>query len=261
VIPAPFEYVRPSTLDELFEALADPEARVIAGGHSLLPMMKLRLAQPKTLVDIAGLDFGGVAEADGSLRIGALTTYAELLELDPRIGLPDVLRECAASVGDLQVRNAGTIGGSLAHGDPASDLAAGVLAVGARLSLRSPGGERELPSGDFFLGLYTTALAAQEVLTAIVVPRRSAGAGSAYVSFDDPASGYPLAGAAVHVAAADGAPSIGLCGVGERPLHASSAADALAKLSAADEYPAHLATVAIELAVALARKRAERSAP
>jgi carbon-monoxide dehydrogenase medium subunit len=259
VIPAPFEYVRPATLEELFGALADPDARMIAGGHSLLPMMKLRLAQPTTLVDIAGLDFRGVAEAEGALRIGALTTYAELLELDPRLGLPDALRECGASVGDLQVRNAGTVGGSIANGDPASDFAAGVLAVGGRLALQSPAGERELPANEFFLGPYTTALAAQEVLTAILVPRRSPGDGSAYVSFDDPASGYPLAGAAVLVSA--GSVSVGLCGLGARPLHATSAAAALAGLEDVDDYRTHLAGVAIRRAEELARSRAARSAP
>ncbi len=260
MIPAAFEYVRPSTFDELFGALADPEAQMIAGGHSLLPMMKLRLAQPTVLVDLAGLDLGGVSEVDGELKIGALTTYAELLELDPRLGLSDVLRECAVSVGDLQVRNAGTVGGAVANGDPASDFSAGILAVGARLRLSSQGGEREVPAREFFLGPYTTALDAQEVLTAILVGRRSPGEGSAYVSFDDPASGYPLAGAAVQVTA-DGAMWIGLTGAGDRPLHAPSAGEALAQLGELDDYRAHLASVAIDRAVELAHQRAERSAP
>jgi carbon-monoxide dehydrogenase medium subunit len=260
VIPASFEYVRPSSFDEAFAALADPEARLIAGGHSLLPMMKLRLAQPSLLVDLAGLDLAGVTETGGELRIGAFTTYAALLELDPRLGLPDVLRECAATVGDLQVRNAGTVGGAVAHGDPASDFAAGILACGARLRLRAPAGERELAAADFFLGPYTTALAEREVLTAIVVARRSPGQGSAYVSFDDPASGYPLAGAAVCIAP-DGTTAIGLTGVGDRPLRAASADEALAQIAGADEYCAHLAAVAIRRASELAAKRAGVSAP
>jgi aerobic carbon-monoxide dehydrogenase medium subunit len=250
MIPMSFEFVRPSSFAEAFDALADPEARPIAGGHSLLPLMKLRVVQPGTLVDLAGLDLRGIVEEGGELRIGALTTYAELLATDPRSGLPDVLRECAASVGDLQVRNAGTIGGTLAHGDPASDFAPGALAVGARLRLRSPAGERELAASDFFLGPFTTALAPQEILTAVVVPRRVPGSGSAYVSFPDAASGYPLVGAAA-VGAVDGRVSIGLCGIADRPL----LADASFRLDGLDDYLAQLSRVAIDRATALARRR------
>jgi aerobic carbon-monoxide dehydrogenase medium subunit len=261
VIPASFDYVRPTTIHALFDALADPDARIIAGGHSLLPLMKLRIVRPTTLVDIAAVGLSHVTEDGDALRIGALATYADLLDLDPRMGLPDVLRECAASVGDLQVRNAGTVGGALAHGDPASDLAAGALAVCARVRLLSPEGERTVDLRDFFLGPYSTALAAQELLTEIVIPRRTPGEGSVYVAFDDSASGYPLVGVAVQVATADGAASVGLCGIGGRPVHATSAAAALAAFADLDDdYRAHLGSVAVDRALALARRRAERSA-
>src|SRR5712692_1464408 len=119
LIAAAFEYTRAGSIEDALEALADPEARAIAGGHSLVPMMKLRLARPSRLVDIGGLDFRGVTDDREGLRIGALTTYHELVSLDAALGLPDALRECASSVGDLQVRNAGTVGGGIAHGDPA----------------------------------------------------------------------------------------------------------------------------------------------
>jgi aerobic carbon-monoxide dehydrogenase medium subunit len=209
VIPAPFDYVRAASVEEAIAALADPDAKAIAGGHSLLPMMKLRLARPATLVDIARLDLDGVAVEDGELRIGALTTYDELLRRDD---LPQALREAARAVGDVQVRNAGTLGGALAHADPACDVAAAVLALRGRLVLRSPSGTREAPADGFFEGPFETGLGQQELITEIVVPLD--GGRSAYVSFEDAASGYPLAGAAVHV---DGATTVALTGYGSHP--------------------------------------------
>ena len=164
MIPAAFDYVRPDSLDEALAELADPEAKAIAGGHSLLPMMKLRLVRPSRLVDLAGLDLGGVAVDGGTIRIGALTTYDELLSLRDDAPLPGALCDGAAEVGDVQVRNAGTVGGALAHGDPASDFAAAVIATGTTLVLRSPDGDREVAAGEFFLGPFTTLLTQQELL-------------------------------------------------------------------------------------------------
>ena len=254
MIPAAFGYVRAATVDEALGALADPEAKLLAGGHSLLPLMKLRLARPTTLVDIAGLDLRGVRVAAGELRIGALTTYDELLGGDAE--LPDALREAAAAVGDVQVRNAGTIGGALAHADPACDLAAAVLALGARLVLRSPAGTRELPADDFFLGPFTTALGEQELVTEVVIALD--GASSAYVSFEDRASGYPLAGAAVKLAG--GEATIGLTGLTACPrLVAGDLAglDVLAPEDVAD-HRRRLAALAIRRATERARARGGR---
>jgi carbon-monoxide dehydrogenase medium subunit len=220
VIPAGFEYVRPASVDEALEALSEPDAKAIAGGHSLVPMMKLRIARPSRLVDIAGLDFRGVRNG-GGLAIGALTTYDELTGTAWPHGLPDALRECADSVGDVQVRNAGTVGGSIAHGDPASDFAAAVLAFAATLRLRSTSGTRELAAEDFFLGPFATALEPQELLTEIVIAEPAEGTGSAYVSVDDRASGYPITGAAV-TARVDGdrfvACTIGVTGFSGHPF-------------------------------------------
>jgi carbon-monoxide dehydrogenase medium subunit len=220
VIPAPFEYVRAGSVEEALEALADPEAKVLAGGHSLVPVLKLRLVRPSLLVDVGRLPLRGVAREDGVLRVGALTTYDELLRAD---GVPDALREAAASVGDLQVRNRGTIGGGLAHGDPASDVAAAALALGARLRARSPEGERELPADGFFIGPYTTALAQQELVVELVF---EAGGASAYASVEDPASGYPLAGAAVRLG--DGRATVGLTGVAAAPRRLEAVEERLA---------------------------------
>jgi len=225
LIAAAFEYTRAGSIEDALEALADPEARAIAGGHSLVPMMKLRLARPSRLVDIGGLDFRGVTDDREELRIGALTTYDELVRLDAALGLPDALRECASSVGDLQVRNAGTVGGGIAHGDPASDLAAGVLALEARLRIRSTSGTRECPADEFFLGPFTTALEQQELLTEILVPRPRLGEGSAYASITDPASGYPLAGAAARIRVEAGrivSCTVGLTGIGACPARVSA---------------------------------------
>jgi carbon-monoxide dehydrogenase medium subunit len=275
VIPAPFAYVRPASLDAALAALADPEAKAIAGGHSLLPVMKLRLARPTTLVDLAELGLRGIHVGDGEVRIGALTTYAELLDVDPRAGLPEVVRECAAAVGDVQVRNAGTVGGTVAHGDPASDLAAGLLAVDAHLVLASPGGTRTVPARDFFVGPYTTLLERQELLVEVVVPHLEPRRGSAYVAFEDPASGYPIVGCAAVVSVdgdAFGSCAIGLCGIGGRPLRASAVEAvfaagagtaspaalraALAEAADLDDYRQHLAVLAIGRSVESARRRA-----
>ena len=252
MIPAPVEYVRPASLEEALAELADPDAKAIAGGHSLVPLMKLRLARPSRIVDLAPLGLRGVALEDGTLRIGALTTYDELLSSPAR--LPDALRECAEAVGDVQVRNAGTIGGALAHGDPASDFAAGAIATGATLVLRSIDGSREVAAGEFFLGPFTTALGQQELLVELRVPPPAPGEGSAYVAFADPASGYPLAGAAVQVAA-DGGVRIGLSGVGATPLLVEGDVEAAVDQLGLDDHRRQLVLVAVARATARARER------
>ena len=266
MIPAGFEYACPQTAAEALAALADPEAKAIAGGHSLVPLMKLRVVRPSLLVDLAGLGLRGAGGDDAELELGALMTYDELLRLDS--GVPDALREAAASVGDLQVRNAGTLGGALAHGDPASDLAAAALALGATLRLRSGSGARTVAAADFFVGPFVTALAQQELLEAIRVPRAVAGEGSAYASIEDPASGYPLAGAAVRVR--DGEIRVGMTGLSGRPVaftletggddEVRETVAALEMTADADDaaYRRQLAAVVVGRALATARARAEQ---
>ena len=271
MIPAAFDYVRPGSLDEALAELVDPEAKAIAGGHSLLPMMKLRLVRPSRLVDLAGLDLGGVAVDGDTIRIGALTTYDELLSLRDDAPLPGALCDAAGEVGEVQVRNAGTVGGGLAHGDPASDFAAAVIATGTTLLLRSPDGDREVAAEAFFLGPFTTLLTQHELLLELRVPVPVAGEGSAYVAFEDPASGYPLAGAAVR-AGSDGRCTVGLTGIAAQPLRATAVEESIGAgadlgealdtlgLMTSDGDPGHrrqLAIVAVERALDAARRRAE----
>lgn len=267
MIPAQFDYVRVADVDEALTALADPEARLLAGGHSLVPMMKLRLAVPTAVVDISGLELRGVRADGADVRIGALTTYDELI--GSGVDLPDALLEAAAAVGDMQVRNAGTIGGALAHADPACDVAAPALALGARMVVRSPTGVREVAVDGFFTGPFTTALAHQELLIEVVVPRAAPGEGSAYVAFEDRASGYALAGAAVHCSATGFAVALtGLTACPQRLPRAEAALaagdDAEPAVAALDvianhdeaDHRRHLAVVAIRRAADRARERA-----
>jgi carbon-monoxide dehydrogenase medium subunit len=260
MIAADFDYLRPRDIDEALAALADPEARLIAGGHSLIPLMKLRFARPTTLVDIGRLDLAGVGVEDGRLRVGALTTYDELLRTD--MPVPDALREAAASVGDAQIRNAGTIGGAVAHCDPASDIAAALLALDAVVRVRGLDGSREVEIGEFFRGPYETALAQQELVEEFVLDVPAPGDGSAYAAIEDAASGYPLAGAAAAVRA--GRVWIGLTGAGPHPLRLpeGNIEEALAQLEVAGAgedaaYRRHLAEVVVRRVVETAHRRAE----
>jgi carbon-monoxide dehydrogenase medium subunit len=196
--PSAFEYYRPASVPDVIKLLQQhPDAKLLAGGHSLLPLMKLRLLSPSAVIDLAGISgLSGVREEGDDIVIGAATTYDELLNSDLiRRTLP-IIAEAADVVGDLQVRNRGTIGGSLAHADPASDMPAVVLALDARLKAVGPGGERVIPAEDFLVDVLTTALEPAEVLTEIIVPRPSAEIGMAYEKFAQPASGYAIVGVA-----------------------------------------------------------------
>lgn len=236
MIPAPFDYARPASLDEALQLLAgaDPSIRVLAGGQSLIPLMKLRLARPERLVDIARIEeLRGIRDRpDGRLSIGALTTWAALLD-DPRIRRYELLADALPQIGDVQVRNRGTIGGSLAHADPTSDIAAPALALDVELVARSAArGERAILASEFFVGSFATALEADEMLTEIRLPAASVRAGSAYRALPQQASGYPIAGVAVvlfgqpdaNVTPGElGAYSrclVGVTGVGEQPYRA-----------------------------------------
>ena len=262
MIPATLDYHRATSLEDAFEALAEPDARALAGGQSLLPMLKLRVARPSLLVDIGGLGLDAIELTGDELRIGALATWGALasaIELDSP-GLAAVA-ECAAGIGDLQVRNRGTVGGSLAHADPASDLPAVVLALDARLELRSPDGERSVAAADFFRMPYTTALEERELIVAVVVPVPPSGSGSAYVSVEHPASGYALAGAAALVRS-DATTSVAITGVGGRAvlLPEGGSLDGVEMYGdrfAPEEYKRHLATVVVGRALERATQRVE----
>ena len=223
MIPAPFAYDRVTTLEDALAMLRDhaSEAKVLAGGQSLLPLMKLRLARPERLIDIGRVgELRGVeALPGGGLAIGALTTWADLLA-DERVTSLGVLGDVLPRIADLQVRNRGTIGGSLVHADPASDIAAPALALGAELVVRSTRGERMVPIGAFFVGAFTTAIEPDELLVEIRIPAGSPGVGSAYRSIEQPASGYPLAGVAALVGPETCA--VAVTGVGEVPYRAGA---------------------------------------
>jgi aerobic carbon-monoxide dehydrogenase medium subunit len=266
VIPAAVRYVRASTLEEALGALSEPDAKALAGGQSLLPVLKLRIARPTLLVDVGHLELHGVELREDELRAGALTTWDELAragELEhPALA---AIADCALEVGDLQVRNRGTIGGSLAHADPASDLPAVVLALGARLVLHSAEGERTVDASDFFQGPFTTALGERELLTDVVFPVAPGKAGSAYVKVEHPASGFALAGAAALVRA-DGSRSVAVTGVGAHAFLLPADGNTAGALAEAEiygdrfapaEYRRHLAGVVVRRALERAAQRAE----
>jgi aerobic carbon-monoxide dehydrogenase medium subunit len=205
--PPAFDYYRASSVPEAQKLLAaHPGAKLLAGGHSLIPLLKLRLAQPDAVIDIGRIpELRGIsAGAGNTIRIGALTTHAEVAaSADVRRGAP-ALAEAAAIVGDAQVRNRGTIGGNVAHADPASDLPIVLTALGARFVAIGPGGERTIEAGQFFTGIMSTTLAENEILAAVVVPAAARGQGSAYVKFVHPASRYAVIGAAASVSIENG---------------------------------------------------------
>ena len=203
MIPSQFQYFSPATVDEAIGLLQQhgDEAKVLAGGHSLLPAMKLRLAQPGVLVDIGKIDDLKRIFVDrgSNLRIGALVTYHEIeTSADVRGSCP-VLAECVGLIGDIQVRNRGTIGGSLAHADPASDLPALVLALGATITARGPSGEREIAADDLFVDMLTTALEPTELITRVSFRHPEGHEGAAYEKLRHPASRYAIVGVAAWV--------------------------------------------------------------
>ena len=203
---ANFDYYRASSVADAGKLLAEhPGAKLLAGGHSLIPLLKLRLAAPSAVIDIGRVDeLRGISVGSDGLRIGALTTHAEIAASSDVRQHAAALAEAAGQIGDPAVRNRGTIGGNLAHADPASDLPTVLAALGATLSVVGPGGERSVAADGFFQGLMMTALGENEVLTAITVPAGGAGSGSAYAKFPHPASRYAVVGAAACITASNG---------------------------------------------------------
>ena len=231
MIPAAFYYQRAASLDEALSLVGTSGTKVIAGGMSLLPLMKLRLASPERLLDIGRLkELKGVRKLeDGRLAVGSLTTYAELAESPARhYGL---LRDALPEIGDVQVRNRGTVGGAVAHCDPASDLPAVLLALDAEIVARSKRAERVIQADGFFKGAFETDLAEDELITEIRLPGPRDDAGSAFQAMNQKASGYSIVGVAVVVVKEGGSviskANVALTGVGESPYRAKAVEAAL----------------------------------
>lgn len=268
MIPAPFDYARPATLDEALGLLAKhgDDAKLLAGGHSLLPAMKLRLAQPRMVVDIGRLaDLRFIRKEGDRIAVGALTTHYEIeSSAELRKECP-LLPEAAAAIGDVQVRNRGTIGGSLVHADPAADWPAAILALDAELEIAGPDGRRTVKATEFFVDMMQTAVGPGEILTAIRVAGTAGNV--AYEKFAQKASGFAICGVAV------AAGRIGITGVAAKPYRALAAEKALAEgrkdaadlaaegidplndLHASADFRAHLARVHTRRALERASKR------
>ena len=230
---ADFEYYRAGSVAEARQLLAaHPGAKLLAGGHSLIPLLKLRLAAPAAVVDIGRIgELRRISNGGGALRIGALTTHAEIAASAAVQAGAAALAEAAGQIGDPAVRNRGTIGGNVAHADPASDLPTVLAALGATFSVNGPDGERSLAAADFFQGMMATALGEHDILTAVNVPAAGAGSGSAYVKFSHPASRYAVVGAAAAVTAAGGtctAAAVAVGGATAVPVRCGSVEAALA---------------------------------
>lgn len=285
MFPAKFAYAAPSSLQEAVGLLDDPEAKILAGGHSLLPLMKLRLAQPSLLVDLGRIPGLSYVRREGNvLAIGAMTTYREIeLSSDVHSAAP-VLAEAVHEVGDPQVRAKGTLAGSLAHADPAGDLPAVALALGGTIKAVGASGERDLDLDSFFVDMLTTALQEKEIIREVRLNVQPSGAGAAYQKFDQPASHYALTGVCAVVTVSGGSIAsarIGVTGVGTKAYRPTAVEQALVgkpvdeeavktavqtvadgvdvqgDIHASPEYRAHLARVLTRRAVFEAAGRAK----
>src|SRR5215813_7335067 len=231
--PAQFEYHKASTVKEALDLLGKykDDAKLLAGGHSLLPAMKLRLAQPKHLIDIGKVAaLSGVKEEGGTLVVGALTTHHAIETSAVLKSKCPLLPEVAGHIGDPMVRNMGTIGGSLAHADPAADYPAAIIALNAEMVAEGPKGKRTIKADDFFKGLLTTALGADEILTEVRVPPLAANQSAAYMKFPHPASRFAVVGVAAVLTTEGGKctkASIGITGAGTHALRAKGVEAAL----------------------------------
>jgi carbon-monoxide dehydrogenase medium subunit len=241
MIPAAFDYVRAESADDAIAQLAEhgDEAKLLAGGMSLLPLMKLRLATPTVVIDVGRVrDLSYVRDEGDHIAIGALTRHRDVETNDVLERECGVIRAIAAQVGDNQVRHRGTIGGSVAHGDPASDLPAALLALDATFVARGPAGDREIAASEFFHGFLETALAPDELLREIRVPK-SGPNGFAFQKFNRRAQDFAIVGAVA--ARTNGATHVGLINMGSTPLRATAVEDALAQGASAADAAAHAA--------------------
>ena len=254
MIPAPFAYHRPRSLQDAIGLLAEhgENVRVVAGGHSLIPMMKLRLAKPEHLVDLQDLtELRGMGSEPGTLVIGAMTTQYELIGSELLAAKCPILRETSLQIADPQVRYCGTVGGNLANGDPGNDMPAVMLALDAIYRVRGPSGERDIPARDFYKGIYSTALADSEILTSLRIPLPAEGHGWAYEKQKRKIGDYATAAAAVVLTVSGGActsAAIALTNVADTPLLAQRAGEAL------------VGTNVDEAAIAEAARRAQQIA-
>ena len=258
MIPTPFAYHRPRSLDETLGLLAQlgEDARVVAGGHSLIPMMKLRLARPEHLVDLQDLEeLRGIRSEPDAVIIGAMTTQHELIVSELLAARCPIIRETALQIADPQVRYCGTLGGNVANGDPGNDMPAVMMALDARYRLERRDGEREVTAREFYQGVYSTALQSDEILISIRIPTPAEGHGYAYEKQKRKVGDYATAAAAVMLEMSGGAcvsAAIALTNVGETPLFAKDAGNAVLGTAIDD--------AAISEAVRCAREIAKPSA-
>lgn len=246
MISAAFDYQKAKTVEEAIASLSQEDVKILAGGHSLIPAMKLRMSRPSRLVDITGLaELKGIREEDGEIVIGAAVTHAEIA-YDKLIEnkLP-FFTKAAVLVGDLQVRNHGTIGGSLAHADPAADWPALILAADAVIEMQNSNGRRTLKATEFFTGLFATALQEKEIITAIRIPIPLEGTKTSYQKFEQPASGFAIVGCAV-MRFPDGKINIGFTGVSEHAFRDSKAENEVAGKQLNEDSISAVAAVAAE---------------
>jgi carbon-monoxide dehydrogenase medium subunit len=280
MIPQEFDYAAPTTLQETLQLIADGEKKILAGGMSLIPMMKLRLASPEQVVDLGrvpGLNY--ITESGGTIRIGATATHHDIETSAVIRARCPLLVEAASHIGDVQVRNRGTIGGSIAHADPAADYPASLLALEAQVRLASAKSERTVAAADFFRDAFTTALEPGEIVVEVTVPAEESSEGYRYEKVPHPASGFAVVGVAARIKRSEGKISmarIGVTGMGphafraleaERLLESSATVDqavaavgdgveANADLYASAEYRKHLARVRAKRAISVALTRA-----
>jgi carbon-monoxide dehydrogenase medium subunit len=285
VIPGSFDYVRPTSIDEAVQALASAgeEAKVLAGGQSLLPILRLRLSYPETLVDLGGIEeLRGVRDDGDAIVIGAMTRHADIIADALVAQHAPLLAQATETVGDRQVRNLGTVGGSLSHADPAGDLPAVALTLDAQLQVRGPKGERTIAAKDFFVDYLTTAMEPGEILTAIRIPKLGDGWYTHYEKFNRVAQAWSIVGVAAAVRRENGSIAVarvGLTNMGSTPLratavenalagadatvgavaaasqHAAEGTNALSDLAGQSDYRNHLATVLTKRAVLSAAMR------
>ena len=254
MLPARFDYLAPSSLEEALGILAErgEDAKALAGGQSLIPLMKLRLARPAVLVDLAGVPgLSGIEEDGTGLRIGAMTRNAALVDSDVLRERYPAMAAAAPLISDPIIRNLGTIGGSLAHADPAGDWGSVMLALGAEVVARSATGERTIPLDGLFTGAFETVLEPAELITEVRVPRPSGAAGGTYLKLERKVGDFATVGVAVHLSFSNGAvgrAGIALTAVGPRNLRATAAEEALTGATLDDDTITQAAELAAEAA-------------
>ena len=242
MIPAAFEYHAPKSLDEALRLLErhGDEAKLLAGGHSLLPLMKLRLASPRFVIDLGKLrGMSYIREEGDKIAIGAMTTHADVASSELIASKCSLMAETASEIGDAQVRNRGTIGGSLAHADPAADYPAAILALDAEIIAANTGGNRTIPARDFFVDMLTTQLRPGEIVTQVRLPKLNPRIGTAYCKLAQPASGFAIVGVAAKIVLGAGgkieAAAVGVTGLAPKPYRADAVEGALKGQKAGDK--------------------------